>query len=77
MLGFEESGKQEYPEKNLSQQGREQTTNSTESEKGSRVGFVVGSRLCSERFSVSGYSSFTLSSKNTSKFQFDLESVAN
>ena len=41
------------------------------------VEFVVGSRLCSERF-VSGYSGFPLSSKtDTSKFQFDLKSVAN
>ena len=39
------------------------------------VEFVVGSRLCSERF-FSGYSGFFLSAKtNTSKFQFDLESV--
>ena len=39
------------------------------------VEFVVGSRPCSERF-FSGYSGFPLSSKtNTSKFQFDLESV--
>ena len=38
---------------------------------------VVGSRPCSERF-FSGYSGFPLSSKNnTSKFQFDLESVPN
>ena len=38
------------------------------------VEFVVGSLLCSERFS-SGYSGFLLSSKtNTSKFQFDQES---
>ena len=38
------------------------------------VEFVVGSRLCSERF-FSGYSGFPLSSKtNISKFQFDLES---
>ena len=37
------------------------------------VEFVVGSLLCSKRFS-SGYSSFPLSSKtNISKFQFDLE----
>ena len=41
------------------------------------VEFVVGSRPCSERF-FSGYSGFPLSSKtNTSKFQFDLESVPN
>ena len=41
------------------------------------VEFVVGSRLCSERF-FSGYSGFPLSSKtNTSKFQFDLRSVPN
>ena len=41
------------------------------------VEFVVGSRLCSERF-FSGYFSFPLSSKtNISKFQFDLESVPN
>ena len=39
------------------------------------VEFVVGSLLCSERF-FSGYSGFPLSSKtNTSKFQFDLETV--
>ena len=39
------------------------------------VEFVVGSLLCSERF-LSGYSGFPLSSKtNTSKFQFDLETV--
>ena len=39
--------------------------------------FVVGSRLCSERF-FSGYSGFPLSSKtNASKFQFDFESVPN
>ena len=39
------------------------------------VEFVVGSRPCSEMF-FSGYSGFPLSSKtNTSKFQFDLESV--
>ena len=37
--------------------------------------FVVGSRPCSERF-FSAYSGFPLSPKtNTSKFQFDLESV--
>ena len=37
------------------------------------VEFVVGSRLCSERF-FSGYSGFLLSSKtNISKFQFDPE----
>ena len=37
------------------------------------VEFVVGSRLCSERF-YSGYSCFPLSSKtNISKFQFDPE----
>ena len=42
-----------------------------------RVEFVVGSRPCSERF-FSEYSGFPLSSKtNTSKFQFDLESVLN
>jgi len=29
MLVFEERGKLEYPEKNLSEQGREATTNST------------------------------------------------
>ena len=29
MLGFEERGKPEYPEKNLSEQSREPTTNST------------------------------------------------
>ena len=41
------------------------------------VEFVVGSRLCSERF-FTRYSGFSLSSKtNTSKFQFDLESVPN
>ena len=41
------------------------------------VEFVVGSRPSSERF-FSGYSGFPLSSKtNTSKFQFDLESVPN
>ena len=41
------------------------------------VEFVVGSSLCSERF-FSGYSGFPLPSKtNTSKFQFDLESVPN
>ena len=41
------------------------------------VEFVVGSRPCSERF-FSGYSGFPLSSKtNTSKLQFDLESVPN
>ena len=41
-----------------------------------RFEFVVGSRVCSERF-FSGYSGFLLSSKtNTSKFQFDLESVS-
>ena len=41
------------------------------------VEFVVGSRPCSERF-FSGYSGFSLSSKtNSSKFQFDLESVPN
>ena len=41
------------------------------------VQFVVSCDLCSERFS-SGYSSFPFSSKaNTSKFQFDLESVPN
>ena len=41
------------------------------------VEFVVGSRPCSERF-FSGYSGFPISSKtNTSKFQFDLESVPN
>ena len=39
------------------------------------VEFVVGSLLCSERF-FSGYSGFPLSSKtNTTKFQFDLETV--
>ena len=39
------------------------------------VELVVGSLLCSERF-FSGYSGFPLSSKtNTSKFQFDLETV--
>ena len=39
------------------------------------VEFVVGSLLCSERF-LSGYSGFPLSSKtNTSKFQFNLETV--
>ena len=39
------------------------------------VEFVVGSLLCSERF-FSGYSGFPLSPKtNTSKFQFDLETV--
>ena len=39
------------------------------------VEFVVGSRVCSEMF-FSGYPGFPLSSKtNTSKFQFDLESV--
>ena len=39
------------------------------------VEFVVGSRPCSESF-FSGYSGFSLSSKtNTSKFQFNLESV--
>ena len=39
--------------------------------------FVVGSCPCSERF-FSGNSGFPLSSKtNTSKFQFDLESVPN
>ena len=39
------------------------------------VEFVVGSLLCSERF-FSGYSGFPPSSKtNTSKFQFDLETV--
>ena len=38
------------------------------------VEFVVGSRLCSERF-FTGYSGFPLPSKpNTSKFQFDQES---
>ena len=42
-----------------------------------RVEFVVGSRPCSERF-FSGYSGFPHSSKtNSSKFQFDLESVLN
>ena len=42
-----------------------------------RVEFVVGSCPCSERF-FSGYSSFPLSPKaSISKFQFDLESVAN
>ena len=41
------------------------------------VEFVVGSRPCSERF-FSEYSGFPLSSKtNTSKFQFDLESIPN
>ena len=36
------------------------------------VGFVVGSRPCSEKF-FSGYSGFPLSSKtNIFKFQFDL-----
>ena len=41
------------------------------------VEFVVGSRPCSERF-FSGYAGFPLSSKtNTSKFQFNLESVPN
>ena len=30
MLVFEERGKPEYPEKNLSEQGREPTTNSTQ-----------------------------------------------
>ena len=41
------------------------------------VQFVVSCDLCSKRFS-SGYSSFPFSSKaNTSKFQFDLESVPN
>jgi len=29
MLAFEERGKPKYPEKNLSKQGREPTTNST------------------------------------------------
>ena len=38
--------------------------------------FVVGSRLCSERFS-SRYSGFPLSSKTKNfKFQFDLEKVS-
>ena len=37
------------------------------------VEFVVGSRLCTERF-FSGYSGFPPSAKtNISKFQFDLE----
>ena len=37
------------------------------------VEFVIGSRLCSERF-FSGYSGFPLSSKtNISKFQLDLD----
>ena len=41
------------------------------------VEFVFGSRPCSQRF-LFGYSGFPLSSKtNTSKFQFDLESVPN
>ena len=41
------------------------------------VEFVVGSRPSFERF-FSGYSGFPLSTKiNTSKFQFDLESVPN
>ena len=41
------------------------------------VEFVVGSRPCSMSC-FSGYSGFSLSSKtNTSKFQFDLESVPN
>ena len=41
------------------------------------VEFNVDSRLCSERF-FSGYSGFPVSSKtNTSKYQFDLESVPN
>ena len=41
------------------------------------VQFVVSCDLCSKRFSP-GYSSFPFSSKaNTSKFQFDLESVPN
>ena len=41
------------------------------------VEFVVGSRPCSKRF-FSRYSGFPLSSKtNTSKFQFDVESVPN
>ena len=41
------------------------------------VEFVVDSRLCSERF-FSGYSGFPFFSKtNTSKYQFDLESVPN
>ena len=40
------------------------------------VEFVVGSRLCSERF-FSRYSGFPLSSKtNTSKFQFQLGKVS-
>ena len=39
------------------------------------VEFVVGSRLCSERF-FSGYSGFSPSKKsNILKFQFDLETV--
>ena len=39
------------------------------------IEFVVGSRTCSKRF-FSGFSGFPLSSKtNSSKFQFDLESV--
>ena len=41
------------------------------------VEFVVGSRLCSERF-FSGYSSFPPFSKtNIFKFQFDLDSFPN
>jgi len=37
MLVFEEKGKPEYPEKNLSEQGREPTTNSTHMTPGPEV----------------------------------------
>ena len=41
------------------------------------VEFVVGSHLCSERFSFSGYSGIPLSSKtNNSKLQFGLERLS-
>ena len=55
MLVFEERGKPEYPEKNLSEQGREPTTNSTHiwrRDRGQLLGQVQKDRSIKQSHSV-------------------------
>ena len=62
MLVFEERGKPEYPEKNLSEQGRELTTNSTHIWRRRRISRRQKSYLFLK--SVSVFSASVLSAEN-------------
>ena len=68
MLVFEERGKPEYPEKNLSEQRRGPTTNSTHIITDNQVTLFLHNRHCHENYSITYMSNVVSDSVHLMEF---------